>query len=101
MPPKEPLLTSPLPERPWQRVATDLFELNKAQYLIVVDYFSRYMEVVKLSSTTSSSVINSLKSFFARHGIPNELDTDNGLQFSSHDLNIFIDLLISAHDKQP
>ena len=38
VPLKEPLLTSPLP---WQKVAADLFKLNKAQYVIVVDYFSR------------------------------------------------------------
>ena len=49
MPPKEPLLTSPLPGRPWQKVAADLFELNKTQYLIVIDHFSRYPEVVKIS----------------------------------------------------
>ena len=89
MPPKEPLLTSPLPSRPWQKVAADLFELNKAQYLIVVDYFSRYPEVVKLNSTTSISIINILKSIFARHGIPSKLITDNGPQFSSHTFKEF------------
>ena len=89
MPPKEPLLTSPLPSRPWQKVAADLFELNKAQYLIVVDYFSRYPEVVKLNSTTSISIINILKSIFARHGIPSQLITDNGPQFSSHTFKEF------------
>ena len=50
VPPKEPLLTSPIPGRPWQKVAADLFELKKAQYLIVISYFSRYPEVVKINS---------------------------------------------------
>ena len=53
---KEPLMTSELPKYPWQVVGTDLFELNKSNYLLVVDYFSRYPEVIKLTSTTSVSV---------------------------------------------
>lgn len=39
IPPKEPLITSPLPTRPWEKLAPDLFELNKGHYLIIVDYF--------------------------------------------------------------
>ena len=64
---KEPLITTPLPEYPWQIAGTDLFELNQSHY---IDYFSRYPEVIKLSSTTSSSVIAALKTVFARHGVP-------------------------------
>ena len=73
VPPKEPLLISSLPDRPWQKVAADLFELNNCQYLIVIDYFSRYPEVIKLGTTSSTSIINTLKSIFSRHGIPSQL----------------------------
>ncbi|XP_046348751.2 uncharacterized protein K02A2.6-like [Haliotis rufescens] len=83
--PTEPLLPTPIPDRPWQRVGTDLFELNKAMYILVIDYFSRYIEVIKLSSTTSKSIINSLKSVFSRHGIPEVVISDNGPQYSSQD----------------
>ena len=72
-----------MPNRPWERVATDLFEWQKSQYLIVVDYYSRYIEVSKLGSTSSPNVIKHLKSMFARHGIPEVVISDNGPQYSS------------------
>ena len=66
IPKREPLIVSPLPDYPWQLIGTDLFELEGEQYLIVVDYFSRYPEVAKLTSTTSSAIITRLKSIFAK-----------------------------------
>ena len=42
-----------------------------------------------LTTTTSQSVINSLKTAFACHGIPETLRTDNGPQFSSHKFTEF------------
>ena len=60
---------SELLKYPWQVVGTDLFELNKLNYLLVVDYFSRYPVVLQLTSTTSMSVISALKSVFSRHAM--------------------------------
>ena len=44
-PNKEPLIPSTLPDYPWQQVAADLFQLKGSEYLVIVDYFSRYPEV--------------------------------------------------------
>ena len=79
-PNKEPLISTPLPSHPWERIATDLFELKNYTYLLTVGYYSRFVEVQKLNSTTSSSVITYLKSIFARFGIPAEMVSDNGPQ---------------------
>ena len=79
----EPLISSPFPDRPWQKVASDLFEWKGSTYLLIVDYFSRYFEIAKLSGETSGEVIRHTKSVFARHGIPEELISDNGPQYSS------------------
>ena len=87
--PKEPLLTTPLPKHPWERVAVDLFQLNGSTYLLVVDYFSRYPEVIKLNTTTSKTVIYSLKSIFSCHGIPSILMSDNGPQFDCSEMKTF------------
>ena len=80
---KEPLIPTPLLDYPWQVAGTDQFELNQYHYLLVVDYFSRYPEAIKLSSTTSANVIAALKTVFARHGIPEIVRSDNGPQYSS------------------
>ena len=87
--PVEPLLPSDLPERPWQKVGADLFTLNNSNYLLVVDYHSRYVEIAKLTPTRSEDVIVHLKSIFSRHGIPEIFFSDNGPQFSSRQFTDF------------
>ena len=44
-PNKEPLIPSVLPEYSWQKLGSDLFELQGKHYLLLVDYFSCYVEV--------------------------------------------------------
>ena len=61
-----------------QRVGTDLFQWENKQYVLVVDYFLRYIEIALLKETSSDAVINHLKSIFARHGIPEVVISDNG-----------------------
>ena len=87
--PREPLVNSSLPSYPWERIAADLFELKGSTYLLVVGYYSRFMEVQKLCATTSSSVVTQLKSIFARFGIPRTMITDNGPQFDSNEMKEF------------
>ena len=89
VPRREPLLVTPLPEYPWQKVGTDLFELKGVHYLLIVYYFSRYPEITKLVSTTSSAVIAALKAAFSRHGIPEVVRSDNGPQYSSQEFARF------------
>ena len=66
----------------WKKVGSDLFELNGFNYLIVVDYLPAFVEIAKLSSTTSPLIVNHMKSMFARHGIPEQVVTNNGPQYS-------------------
>ena len=77
------MISTPLPSYPWEKVGADLFELDKTSYLIVVDYFSRFPEVIKLTSTTSKTIITALKSIFSHYGVPATLLSNNGPQFSS------------------
>ena len=85
----QPMIASPLPSHPWEKVASDLFQLNGKTYLLVADYFSRYMEVQTLATTTSASVIRALKAIFTRHGVPSVLVSDNGPQYNSTEMQEF------------
>ena len=85
----EPLKPTELPDRPWAKLAADLCELNGRQFLILVDYYSRWLEIKELRSTTSTAVSNSLMAIFATHGFPDELRTDNGPQFTAQSFKDF------------
>ena len=79
----EPMISTPLPERPWQKVATDLFYHSGKTYIIVVDYYSRFFAIAPLKSMTTENTLNHLKSFFCRHGIPEITVSDKGPQFAA------------------
>jgi transposase InsO family protein len=85
----EPLKPTELPGRPWERLAADLFEIKKKHYLCVVDYYSRWIEVRYLPTTTARSVIEKLRSIFSCHGICDELLTDNAAQFVGEEFAAF------------
>ena len=89
IPHKEPMIVSQPPDYPWQKVGSDLFELNGQKYMLLVDYFSRFLEVTKLSSTTSVAIIHVLKTTFSRYGIPEVLITDDGPQYTSSEMKEF------------
>ena len=95
--PHEPLLVSPFPSRPWEKLGMDLFELDKHTYLIVVDYFSRWPEIRKLDGLTANHVIMAVKGIFAVHGIPDTVVSDNGPQFSAYQFKEFSDQYQFTH----
>eukprot|EP00731_Ephydatia_muelleri_P006180 Em0003g428a len=55
--PVEPMIPTALPKYPWQKIASDIFMLHGHTYLIIVDYFSRFPEVIQLPRTTSQTLI--------------------------------------------
>ena len=42
---KEPLLPHEVPQRPWQKLGANIFELNSKSYLLVVDYYPKHPEL--------------------------------------------------------
>jgi hypothetical protein len=95
----EPLLSTALPALPWQRVAMDLFEMDGRHYLVVVDYYSRYLEVVRLPNQTTDAVIRALKVIWATHGVAMEVQSDGGPCFRSDQFQQFADAYGFVHTK--
>lgn len=66
----------------------DIAEHLGNNYLVVIDYYSRWLEFFKLNNKTSSSVICKLKELFSRFGIPKLIIADN-VPFSSYEFKQF------------
>ena len=86
---KLPMQSHQLPDRPCFRVAADQFKLHGKEYIVLVDFYSDFIEVKQLQENTSCSVVEFFKEHFSRYGIPDPLVTDNGPQFTSHEFHQF------------
>ena len=66
----------------------------------MVDYFSKFPEVARLSNKTSEAVIMAMKDMFARHGIPERVIADNmpfnSLKFKSFASDWEIEVVTSS-----
>lgn len=87
----EPLKRTVLPSEPWQHLAIDfLGPLPSGDYLlVVVDYFSRYIEVEIMRKIDSIETIKRLRIMFARFGYPISITADNGTQLVSNEFKGF------------
>ncbi|PIO77458.1 hypothetical protein TELCIR_00441 [Teladorsagia circumcincta] len=83
-PVKAELHSWPKPNSPWIRVHADFAgPMNGRFYLILVDAYSKWPEIVQMSSISSTATIQVMKDIFAKFGNPTTLVTDNGTQFTS------------------
>ncbi|XP_055605159.1 uncharacterized protein K02A2.6-like [Uranotaenia lowii] len=80
----------PVPEKPWQRLHADYAgPVDGNYYLIVVDAFSKWPEVISTKRITASATVAMFREIFARNGMPETLVTDNGTQFASEEFETF------------
>ena len=88
MQPKEPqscnLHPCEWPSSPWERVYVDFAGpfLNK-MFLVVVDAHSKWPDIVTMTSNTAERTFEELRTIFARNGLPQQLVSDNRVQFTS------------------
>ncbi len=84
-----PLQPVPYPSGPWEKVSVDIvgpFEMATwdCRFMItLIDYNSKWPEVVFTSSITTQNVIKFLTSVFSRFGNPQYLVSEIGCQFRS------------------
>ena len=94
---KEPIIQHDIGETPWSKIGADLCELHGRMLLVVTDYYSNFISVKRLNSTTTTAVSKQLMELFSVHGIPKIIMTDNATQFSSFEFKSFTSELDIEH----
>ena len=90
-PPLAPLNPWKWPTRPWARLHLDFAgPFEGKMFLILIDAHSKWIEAVVTSSTSSSVVIEELRTAFAKFGLPETIVTDNGSGFVSKEFELFL-----------
>ena len=79
------------------RLGSDLFYFQRIDFLVVVDYFSKYLIVRKIPSSTSSAVIKELGMIFSEFGNPLVFRSDNGPCYSSQEFKFFMQNWLVEH----
>ena len=74
---KEPLISHEILSLPFEKVGCDICEFGKKDYLILVDYLTKWLEIVPIVNKQAGEIINNLKVIFSIHGIPRFLVADN------------------------
>ncbi|XP_031635639.1 uncharacterized protein K02A2.6-like [Contarinia nasturtii] len=75
----------------WKRIHIDYAGPVHGFYLlIVVDSYSKWIEVFKTKQMTTSFTISKLRETFSRYGLIDTLVSDNGTQFTSYEFKEFV-----------
>ena len=86
---KVPLISVPVVSEPFKKVAIDIIgPLPKSKkgnryILTLVDYATRYPEAAALSTIDTETIADELIQIFSRVGLPDEILTDQGSNFTS------------------
>ena len=97
---KEPLILSPSPLYPFQKICLNYFELGHHCYLVCVDRFSGWITIHYYpNGATSKKLISTCREIFLAYGVAEEVSTDGGPQFKSHEFTEFLDHWGVTHRK--
>ena len=88
----EPIVLTPLPEWPFQKICMDYFFIDIHSYLVVVDRFSGWICIFyfRPGESTSSALIKECRELFISYGVPEEVSSDGGPQFKANDFSKFL-----------
>lgn len=90
-PPMVPARKWEKPQGPWSRLHLDFTgPIQGTTILVVVDAFSKWIEIVPMLSTTMEATIRDLQRLFTCHGIPDLVVSGNGPQWTSAMFQAFL-----------
>ena len=88
---------SDVPPHAWHTLGTDLFYWNKIDYLVIGDYFSKYLIIRRLPNSSTHAVIKELGLVFTELGRPFVLRSDNGPCYSLREFHNFLNFYQVDH----
>lgn len=101
-PPRVSICPWPHPPQAFYRLHLDfLGPINGRMFLIIVDAFSKWVEVYEMNNCTSAALIEKMYEFMSRFGLPHTLVSDNGTAFCSQDFKNFCSLNGISHMTSP
>lgn len=77
-------------KRFFERIHIDFFHWQNKTFLLVVDSFSRWIDVKWMSSTVCKTVIATLRNLFTFTGLPAMVVADNGPPFNANEFRKFM-----------
>ena len=79
------------PEYPFQMIAADYCSLKGKTWLIVVDRFTGWISVYYFPQEASArKLVETMRETFLTFGVPCEISTDCGVQYTSHEFTSFL-----------
>ena len=88
------------PSEPWARIHIDYAGPFEGMYwLVVVDSYSKWVEIKRSTSMTAITTIKLLREIFCQLGIPKVIVSDNGPQFVSQEFQDFCNQNYITHIK--
>ena len=80
-----------VPSKPWERIHVDFAgPFMGKMFLVVVDAYSKWIEVEMMNCSTALATVNRLRRVFATHGLPLILVSDNGPSFVGEEFQQFM-----------
>ena len=83
-----------LPTTPFEKIAADFFDLRGKHFLVIADRLSGWTEVVQVKagspSAGSKGLCDALRTIFITFGVPNEISSDGGSEFTSGETQDFL-----------
>ena len=91
MPAKAPLHFWEFPQKQWSRLHIDHAGPFLGKYFFVlINAYSKCLEVHIVNSTSSEVTIQKLQQIFFTHGLPEQIVSDNGPVFTSHEFKNYM-----------
>lgn len=59
-------------------------------FTMVVDSYSKWLEIFCMPQITSQATVTNLKRLFASYGLPEQIVTDNAITFTSEEFQTFV-----------